>query len=451
MRHLPLYIAFGFVLASPVSAESLVSALDVLLADHPRLQASGATVRSSEAGEGVAKGDFLPTLTVTGDVGGEQTDSPATRAAGSEFQTERLSNSVFLSVNVFDGFRTTGELSAARQATVIASQSHRGTIQTVILEAATTYLDVLRQGTLVALSQANEATIREQLSLEDERVKRGSGIKVDVLLAKSRLQVSKERRTAFETSRADALSRYQQVFGHPASLRNMQPPALPEAALPASVGTAFEELSASHPAVLTSQRQIDRANALRRSARSGYFPKLDLVGQHNWESNVDGVEGKRRDAAVMARVTWELFSGFKTKSRVSQAAAEYSAAVENARFVDRKSREEVSFAWHQMESANTRRELLSNAVTIAAEVFEARQKLREAGKETALNVLDAENELLRACINLVNADFEYRVSIYRVLFTVGRLERDVVASPGESGPGLAETLPESAEACGFSG
>lgn len=43
----------------------------------------------------------------------------------------------------------------------MASQSHRGTVQAVILEAATTYLDVLRQGTLVVLSQANEATVRE--------------------------------------------------------------------------------------------------------------------------------------------------------------------------------------------------------------------------------------------------------------------------------------------------
>ncbi len=69
-------------------------------------------MRSSKAGEGV--GDFLPTLTATGDVGVEQTDSPATRAAGSEFKTERMSHSVFLTVNLFDGFGSTGELSAAR-------------------------------------------------------------------------------------------------------------------------------------------------------------------------------------------------------------------------------------------------------------------------------------------------------------------------------------------------
>ncbi len=449
MRFLLTAVLVFFTLGGAAQAETFLGELDILLNTHPRLQASGAAIRSSESGEGIVRSGFLPVLTVTGDIGAEETDSPATRAAGGDFESDRYSSSVFLTLNVFDGFQTTSDLSAARQATGVAAQSHRGTVQTVILEAATSYLDVLRQGTLVALSRANEQTIQEQLSLEDERVRLGSGIKVDVLLAKSRLQVSKERRTAFETSRADALSRFEQVFGHPAAAGALKPPALPEAALPGSLGTALEQVTSSHPAVLTSQRQIDRANALRRSARGGFFPKLDLVAQHNVEDDVDGVVGTRRDHAVLARVTWELFSGFKTKSRVSQAAAEYSAAVENARFVDREAREEVALAWHQMGSAAARRDLLANAVTIAAEVFAARQKLLEAGQETPLNVLDAENEKLNACINLVNADFEHRVSVYRVLFTVGRLEREVVGTAGEVGPSLAESLPESAEACGF--
>ena len=66
-------------------------------------------------------------------------------------------------------------------------------------------------------------------------------------------------------------------------------------------------------------------------------------------------------------------------------------------------------------------------------------------------MLDAENELLGACFNVVNADFAYRVSIYRVLFAIGRLERETIGVGGDEGPGVAETLPHSAEACGFAG
>ncbi len=74
-----------------------------------------------------------------------------------------------------------------------------------------------------------------------------------------------------------------------------------------------------------------------------------------------------------------------------------------------------------MNTARRRQELLENAVIIAAEVFELRQKLRDSGKETVINVLDAENEVNDARINLVAADFDARIAAYRVLQAMGRL------------------------------
>ena len=60
-------------------------------------------------------------------------------------------------------------------------------------------------------------------------------------------------------------------------------------------------------------------------------------------------------------------------------------------------------------------------MNIAAEVFVARQKLREGGKETALNVLDAENEFYAARIAQVSAAYEARAAVYRVLLAIGEL------------------------------
>ncbi len=437
------------------SAATLEGEIRGLLADHPQLAAAAALVRSARQGEEVAWAAFLPTVTLSGDAGYENTDSPTTRAAGKDLSTSRLSNTAALNWNVFDGFASTTGRAAARLDTAIAEQTERRTMHAVVLEAATAYLDVLRQQTLLRLARSNEEAIGTQLDLEDERVKRGSGIAVDVLLAKSRLQVAKERRTVIETALLDADSRYRQVFGHAPDAARLVSPTLPEALLPASQAKAVALLEAENPALLTSVNQAERADQVRRGARAGYYPKLDLVARRNWEEDVGGVAGIRRDYAVMGRVTWEVFSGFATRARTAQAAEDYSAALDNTHHVGRKTREELGLAWHLLDSAAERRDLLANAVTIAAEVFEARQALRDAGKETSLNVLDAENELLNACINFVNVDFEGRVAVYRVLFAVGRLDPDAVLETGAkgndaSGQSLAEALPESAEACGIS-
>ena len=59
-------------------------------------------------------------------------------------------------------------------------------------------------------------------------------------------------------------------------------------------------------------------------------------------------------------------------------------------FVTQKVIEEVRLAWQRLETNRERVRLLQNAVNIAAEVLDARRKRREAGRETALIVLDAE-------------------------------------------------------------
>ena len=76
-------------------------------------------------------------------------------------------------------------------------------------------------------------------------------------------------------------------------------------------------------------------------------------------------------------------------------------------------------------------DLLNNAVAIADEVLKARRRLREAGKETALNVLDAEGEVFNAQINQIEADYDSRLAVYRVIFATGNLDEETLGLPAQ--------------------
>ena len=57
-------------------------------------------------------------------------------------------------------------------------------------------------------------------------------------------------------------------------------------------------------------------------------------------------------------------------------------------------------------------------------------KLREAGRETVVNVLDAENEVYNARINLVIAEGDALRAGFQVLQGIGRLDlRDLGVTP----------------------
>jgi len=90
-------------------------------------------------------------------------------------------------------------------------------------------------------------------------------------------------------------------------------------------------------------------------------------------------------------------------------------------FTSRKVIEQTKLAWQALLTARKRLELLENAVNIAAEVFSSRQQLREAGKETVINVLDAENEVNNTQINYTSASYDERLSVYQLLLAMGLL------------------------------
>ena len=171
----------------------------------------------------------------------------------------------------------------------------------------------------------------------------------------------------------------------------------------------------------SSNRQVDLARVGTRTARSHFLPRVDLVGSANYEDDREGTSGNRRDWSVAVQATWNLFSSFATRAGVAQASHSYSASLYNHLFVNRQVEQEMRLAWQGVITACERRLLLQNAVTIAQEVYDSRVRLREAGQETAINVLDAESEVFNSTINLIGAIYDEKLAIYRMWLGMGNL------------------------------
>jgi adhesin transport system outer membrane protein len=275
------------------------------------------------------------------------------------------------------------------------------TRQNTLFAGANTYIDVLRQQRLVELSRENEATIQRQLNLEDERVQRGSGVTVDVLQAKSRLQIAKERRVNFEGAMVD--------------------PVPPIELIPSTLERAVEIAIVENPTASSAVTNIEVARERRRSVMSELAPTVDLEGQFNFEKHADATIGVRRDYSLMLTASWDLFTGFSTRESLSQATYDYRASQDNRDDTTRKVIEQTRLAWQALLTARARLSLLENAVNIASEVFDSRKRLREAGKETVINVLAAEDELSNSQINFTSAAYDERLAVYQLLRAMGRL------------------------------
>lgn len=446
MQRTSFAVYFGLAVcaaSAPAGAASLVEELRLLVDSNPQVQAGRANVMA--AGEGVdeAFSDYLPRLDLRADYGYGDYDISRDDAARDDFDSSRSSATLTLSQKLWDGGAREANYEAAKLQRKAAEVTLEATRQQVLLDAIASYMNVLRQIRLLELSRQNESNIMTQLSLENERVERGSGIAVDVLQAKSRLQIAKERRVAVEGALKEAMARYQQIFGNAADVGTMQRPRPPLDALPKSLEEAIEIALRDNPAVESGSTQIAIAHERRAVAEAGYYPRFDFEVAGEYEKDVDGFRGERRDVTALLRANWNIFNGFATRAAVARSAFEHAAAQETQSQTHRRVTEQTTAAWEALDTARQRVTLLQNAVNIAEEVYTARQRLREAGRDTALNVLDAENETFTARINYVSALFDAQIAAYQVLAAMGKLSIDTLEAYGvadEAAPQLVTVV-----------
>ena len=420
-----------FAIQGPASAQSLQEEAAQLLVSHPQIRAARQNVASSEEGENAAFAEYLPRVSAFSDFGYERIHSKGRTTAEPDqgpFTTgQSRKTSVTITQTVFNGYLNEANNANATLAKQFAEISLEEAEQAVLFEGVSIYLEVLRNIRSVQLADENTATIQRQFELEDERVRRGAGITLDVLEAKKRLQVAKERRVAFNGALRDSRSRFNQVFGHEPTIDEMIMPTPPLGLMPENVDIAIASALVEHPAIRNSDKRVDIAQEQRTIAKAAFYPTIDIVAEWSYEDDLGGVRGSRRDYTAKVQANWDLFNGFATRAGVARASHGYLSSIDSSNFVKRKISEETRLAWSGLDTARKRVTLLQNAVNIAAEVFSGRRKLREAGKETVINVLDAESQMFDARIQLVAAQHDARIAVYRLLAAMGQLNLDTVS------------------------
>jgi adhesin transport system outer membrane protein len=411
-----------FVGGSAAVAQSFEDVLMRMLDEHPRIIAAEKGFDATNEGIGQARAAFLPQVSVSADHGYEYIDSPDRREdPGEPSSLPRTKATLTATQNLFSGFGNTSAFAISKLDTGRAKLVLERTRQSLTLDAIRVHNAVTRDSLLVQLATLSERTIARQLNLEDERVERGSGIAVDVLLAKTRLQLAKEQRVAFEGALIEAITRYEQVFGVSPATGELDAVNVPPSTLPRTLPETRDSALEQNIDLKVAGNRVSAAAEREDVAQSSFYPSVDLVGTTNFEDNVNTNRGIRRDYSVLLRVNWELFAGFRNEAASAGAAAEKAAAIATEADIRRTVEEDIGISWQGLKTAEERSELLRNASSIAREVFEARQKLRAAGNDTAINVLDAETEVFNARIKQVRAEFDARLARAQLLFSMGQL------------------------------
>ena len=243
------------IVAVQARAQSFDDEIVRLLDTHPQILAERARTEATAAGVDEAIAAFLPSVDLSASEGYGKIDSPGRRSgAGMPYTGDFKKVTLSITQNLFDGFLKDANLVSAKANNQAAGEIFSQVQQATLLQGVRAYLDVLRQSRMLAIARDNEDNLQTQLALEDERVRRGSGLTVDVLAAKSRLQIAKEQRVAFEGALKNAVSLYVRLFAQAPDVAEMTDPPDVAGSLPGSMTEAVRFARKSRSGKLLNRR-----------------------------------------------------------------------------------------------------------------------------------------------------------------------------------------------------
>lgn len=410
-------------MSSSARALTLEEAVQQAIVFHPRIQRDEALEQVAQRNIEVAYSGYLPRVDIDSALGVEATNSPTTRTAtGGWRDFVRYDNEIRLTQLLLDGGATPGAVAASRSAQRAATADLRETSELIAIDSVQLYLNVLRDRTFVAIAEDNVAAHEEITERIRGLAQAGRGADADVAQAESRLALA---RSTLETNRGglrEVVARYTETVGiAPADLEPASVSSLTDYSEPASVDEAIAIAMGSNPSVIASAERVEQAEHEIRIARAEYYPTFsaEVFGTHN--DNVDGTPGKSSDANARVRAEWNVFNGFGDLARTRREEQERNAAEGTFNDEARRVREETRIVWDDLVTARDRVVPVREHVAAQERVLLSYQNQFDVGRRSLLDLLDAQNELFNAKVELADSEFAVDVAEYELIFTTGRL------------------------------
>ena len=448
--------------AHPVAAETLTEALSNAYLINPVLNSERARLRATDEQVAVAKSGLRPNISASGDVafraqqsdivGGSrqnaqqnvQTCDEATRLnepafcasldAASQASQASQANldlpddgvthprgySVQLSQPIFEGFQNINAIRQAKATVQVGREALRAVEQTVLLNALTAYVDVVRDQAVVRLRNSNVEVLTEQLRQTKDRFNVGEVTRTDVAQAEARRSDSITQLYAAQANLKTSRATYEQIIGHPPS-NLVHPPSIVHL-LPSQLEDAMTLGDGQNPFILTTVYQEEASLYNVNQIMGELLPQVTLEYEYTQRFGQSRTLKEQQVATVMGRVNVPLYQGGGVAARVRQAKEtnnQLKKEVEDARL---RIHAEVISNWGLLQSTASQITSAQDALEANRIALEGVREEEKVGQRTTLDVLNAELEYLGSQIQLVTAKRDRVVAEYSVYASIGRLD-----------------------------
>lgn len=406
-------------------AESLQDALASAYLYNPTLKAARAQLRATDENVPRAISGYRPTITGEATQTYQDVDNGGAGGGGS---AEPRSYSVTLNQPVFQGFRTLNAVKGAEALVEAGREDLRGSEQSVLLDAVTAYVDVVRDLSILGLRQNNQKVLGEQLRATQDRFEVGEVTRTDVAQARARTSGASSAISAARATLQGSRAVYAQIIGHmPGTLRRPGP-ARP---MPRSLDEAIAIGESENPTILAVLFRERAQDHTIKQAKGELLPSVNLQASYTRNENTASGLDEQDVTTVTGVLTVPIYQAGEVSARIRQNIETRSQLRHQIDEARQAVRANIISAWGTYTA--TRAQIVSDQAQVEASqvALTGVREEEKVGQRTVLDVLDSEQDLLNAQVNLATSRRNLIVASYALLASIGRLSAHSVSLPVE--------------------
>jgi outer membrane protein len=417
---------------TPGSADTIDAALVRAYQNNPQLNAQRAQVRFTDENVPQALSGYRPRVAITASAGTQYTDTLSTAGGDANHLVKTGIHGVnaprsigaTVSQTVFNGFQTANRTRAAESQVSGAREGLRVLEQTVLLSAATIYMDYLRDSAIVEVQKSNVRVLEQTLKQTRDRFNVGEVTRTDVAQSEAQLAAGRTQLLTAESNLVTTKANFRRIIGNePEALAPGSPV---DRFLPGSLPGAVDLSLTENPNVTAAMFGIDISYLQVKVSEGALLPTVTLVGsvQQSYEQTLTFY--RQFGASAVAQLSVPVYQGGAEYALIRQSKETLAQQRLNLEQVRDQTRSNVVTAWGQLVAGKAQVASAQAQVSASEIALNGVREEAKAGQRTTLDVLNAQQALVNARVALVTAQHDRVVASYSVLNAVGRLAPQVL-------------------------
>ena len=423
MKKIILILFSVLFLNQQVLAVTLFEALTEAYKNNTDLNAERENINISEEDLKISKGNYLPTVTISGSKSQEDT-SKLTNRTGVEQSVNDVDpsiQSIKIEQTLID-FGRNADVQKNKIGINLTSAKLLKKEQEVLLKAIEVYSGLILANEKLKINQSNLSLLERQVETNRARLERGQITLSDLAQSESSLA---EAQANFIQSQNEIVSNklnYENVIGPIMDINSLNKSFDINLMLPSNLNDAINTSKKHNPELIIAKLEYEQSEKDIIISRSDLTPSAKLSYESSRSQDLSSSYDERNKNILKATVTWPIYSGGKNRASLNKSRNIQSRKKLLLNSVTKNNNSNVAISWSTLQSSKSLLNSVKSQVKAAEIANEGITVEYESGLgRSTLDVIQSNSILLNSRIALANSERNYLLAQFSILKAIGLL------------------------------